>query len=83
MQLSEAFVQMQEPPKDRKLSKTKREVLTSLGTWGVFVTAASASGLLAKLPARLVAPLIIGGIALPTIAYAEIVNVYGPFAIDI
>ncbi len=49
----------------------RTQALTSLGTWGAVVAAASASGLLAKLPARLVAPLIIGGIALPTIAYAR------------
>ncbi len=62
---------MQETPNPRQLDAAKREVLTSLGTWGAVVAAASASGLLAKLPARLVAPLIIGGIALPTIAYAR------------
>ncbi len=62
---------VQEPPNPRQLDATKREVLTSLGTWGAAVAAASASGLLAKLPPRLVAPLIIGGIALPTIAYAR------------
>jgi hypothetical protein len=63
--------QVQEPPKRRKLDATKRAVLTSVGTWGAIVAAASASGVLAKLPPRLVAPLILGGIALPTIAYAR------------
>lgn len=62
---------MQEPQKPRKLDATKRGVLASLGSWGAVVAGASASGLLAKLPARLVAPLIVGGIALPTIAYAR------------
>jgi hypothetical protein len=62
---------VQEPLKQRELDATKREVLTGLGSWGALVAGASASGLLAKLPARLVAPLIIGGIALPTIAYAQ------------
>jgi hypothetical protein len=55
----------------RELDAARREVLARLGTWGAIVAAASASGLLAKLPARLVAPLIVGGIALPTIAYAR------------
>jgi hypothetical protein len=54
-----------------RLMSARTQALTSLGTWGAVVAAASASGLLAKLPARLVAPLIIGGIALPTIAYAR------------
>ncbi len=62
---------MQEPPKRPQLATTKCEVLTNVATWGAVVAAASASGVLAKLPARLVAPLIIGGIALPTIAYAR------------
>jgi hypothetical protein len=50
---------------------TKREVFEAAFAWGAAVAAASASGLLAKLPPRLVAPLIVGGIALPTIAYAR------------
>jgi hypothetical protein len=50
---------------------TKREASKAVLAWGAAVAAASASGLLAKLPARLVAPLIVGGIALPTIAYAR------------
>jgi hypothetical protein len=62
---------MPNPLKRRQLDTTKREVLTSLGTWGAVVAAASSSGLLAKLPAPLVAPLILGGIVLPTIAYAR------------
>jgi hypothetical protein len=64
-------LQMQEPRNRRALDATKHGVFTSLGIWGTVVAAASASGVLAKLPARLVAPLIIGGIALPTIAYAR------------
>ena len=59
------------PADPRDLDATKREVLASLGIWGAAVSAASASGLLAKLPPRVVAPLIIGGIALPAIAYAR------------
>ncbi len=62
---------MQDPLRKRDLDATKRAVLASLGSWGAVVAGASASGLLAKLPARLVAPLIVGGIALPTIAYAR------------
>jgi hypothetical protein len=50
---------------------TKRDVFEAVFAWGAAVAAGSASGLLAKLPARLVAPLIVGGIALPTIAYAR------------
>jgi hypothetical protein len=50
---------------------TKREGVKAVVAWGAAVAAASASGLLAKLPLRLVAPLIVGGIALPTIAYAR------------
>jgi hypothetical protein len=61
----------QETPNPCELRQTKRDVLTSLGIWGAAVAAASASGVLAKLPARLVAPVIMGGIALPAIAYAR------------
>ncbi len=63
--------QMPEPPKHPGLATTKRDVLTNLAIWGALVAAASTSGVLAKLPPRLAAPLIIGGIALPTIAYAR------------
>lgn len=59
-------------PGDRKrLAATKRNVLTGLAAWGSAVAAASASGLLAKLPPRVIAPLIVGGIAVPAIAYAR------------
>ena len=54
-----------------RLMSARTQALTSLGTWGAVVAAASASGVLAKLPARLIAPLILGGIALPTIAYGR------------
>ena len=70
-------VHVREPPKPPDLDATKREVLASLGTWGAVVAAASARGALAKLPARLVAALIVGGIALPTIAYARSAELKG------
>ena len=62
---------MQEPQRRLDFDAIKRDVAAGIGIWGAAVAAASASGALAKLPARLVAPLIVGGIALPTIAYAR------------
>ncbi len=53
---------MQDPPKPLALATAKREVLTSVSIWATAVAATSASGRLAKLPARLVAPLMLGGI---------------------
>lgn len=48
-----------------------RHLIARIALWGAAVAAASASGVLAKLPPRLVAPLIVGGIVVPTLAYAR------------
>ena len=56
------------PPTDETL---KRQVVTRLALWCAGVASASASGLLSKVPARLMGPLIFGGIVAPTVAYAK------------
>jgi len=44
--------------------------MTRFALWGAGVAVASATGMLSKVPARLMVPLIVGGIVAPTIAYA-------------
>jgi hypothetical protein len=53
------------------LDAAKRQLVSGLAAWGAGVGVASASGLLAKVPPRLVASLIAAGIGVPAAAYAR------------